>query len=76
MLIRVEYNNNTFDMVNPAVLDDLIRSRKIRKFLRLGGWAILGVTPVRGTGGSYNGTERRKNPKSAEGKKSVLRIIP
>ena len=60
MLIRVMYKNNKYDMVNPNAFDGLISSDKIIKFLRSEGWATVGVDPVRGRGGHYEGSERRK----------------
>lgn len=60
MLIRVMYNNNAYDMVKQTLLDDLIKSDKIKKFLRSEGWAVMGVDRVRGMGGDYEGPERRK----------------
>ena len=60
MLIRVMYFNDKYDMVNPNLLDQLIASKKIKKFLRSEGWTTIGLVPIRGTGGSYRGPERRK----------------
>src|SRR3990170_7138213 len=60
MLIKVEYSDNKHDMVNPFLLDELIASGKIKKFLRSEGWATIGIDPIRGTGGHYKGPERRK----------------
>jgi hypothetical protein len=60
MLIRVMYFNDKYDMVMPFILDKLIASKKIKKFLRSEGWATIGLDPVRGIGGSYRGPERRK----------------
>lgn len=59
MLIRVIYQNDKHDMVKPHHLDELISSNKIKKFLRSQGWVTIGVDPVRGMGGTYNGPERR-----------------
>jgi PAS domain S-box-containing protein len=59
MLIDVVYNDNKHDMVDPFLLDELITSGKIKKFLRSEGWAIIGSDPIRGTGGLYKGPERR-----------------
>lgn len=60
MLIRILYLNNNYDMVKLFYLDELIVLRKIKKFLRSDGWATIGLDPIRGMGGSYNGPERRK----------------
>jgi hypothetical protein len=37
----------------------LIKSRKIKKFKRSKGWAVMGLDRVRGDGGKYKGPERR-----------------
>ncbi len=56
MPVKVTYENE----VEPALLDELIASKKIRKFLRSDGWATVGLDPMRGYGGSYEGSERRQ----------------
>jgi perosamine synthetase len=56
MPIKVVYENE----VESSLLDELIASNKIRKFLRSDGWATVGIDPIRGHGGSYKGSERRK----------------
>ena len=64
MLIRVVYQNNKHDLVKPFLLDKLIISGRVKKFLRSDGWATIGVAPLRGNGGyygRYNGVERRNN---------------
>ena len=66
MLIRVIYQDDKHDMVKPFILDALISSKKIKKFLRSGEWAVIGVDPLRGMGGQFNGMERRKNILSSE----------
>jgi len=59
MVIRVMYHNMKYDMVKASSLDELISSGKIKKFLRSEGWAIIGISPIRGFGGNYEGSERR-----------------
>src|SRR3990170_7946549 len=59
MLIKVMYQNNEYGTVNPFLLDKLIASGKIKKFLRSSGWVTIGVDPIRGTDGHYKGPERR-----------------
>jgi hypothetical protein len=61
MLIKVMYQNNEYSMVKPFLLDELITSGKITKFLRSEGWVTIGLDPIRGSTGYYKGTERRKN---------------
>jgi PAS domain S-box-containing protein len=60
MLIKVVDSYNNHDMVDPFLLDELIASGKVKKFLRSEGWVTIGIDPVRGTGGYYKGPERRK----------------
>ena len=59
-MIRVIYQNDTLDMVDPSILGDLIASSRIKKFFRTDGWATVATDPVRGRGGAYKGPERRK----------------
>jgi hypothetical protein len=63
MLIEVIYQNNEYGMVKPFLLDKLITSGKIIKFLRSEGWVTIGVDRIRGTGNGahYKGPERRGN---------------
>jgi hypothetical protein len=60
MLLKVMYQNGKYDMVRPSLLDDLIASKKIKKFYRSGGWADIETDPIRRAVGSYVGLERRK----------------
>ena len=65
MLIRVVYQNNKHDLVKPFLLGKLIASGQVKKFLRSDGWAIIGVSPLRGNNdGRYGGIERRNNSKN------------
>ena len=59
MYVKVIYKNNEYDTVKPILLDELIASGQIDKFLRSEGWATIGIDPVRGTGGYYSGPDRR-----------------
>ena len=59
MYVKVIYKNNEYDTVKPILLDELITSGQIDKFLRSEGWATIGIDPVRGTGGYYSGPDRR-----------------
>jgi hypothetical protein len=47
MLIKVQYQDGTFGQIEAYLLDDLIKSRKIKKFRRSGKWVIIGVDPTR-----------------------------
>ena len=65
MLVRVMYQNDKFDLVKPFILDKLMSSGKLKKFLRLEGWVAIGIDPIRTTAISYKGLERRKDFKYA-----------
>jgi hypothetical protein len=60
MLIRVMYNNHKYDMVTNNILEFLIKSGKINKFLRSDGWAVIGKDAIRGRRSMYTGPERRQ----------------
>jgi len=60
MLLKVMYQNDKYDMVRPSLLNELILSKKIKKFYRSGGWADIERDPIRGLAGPYVGPERRK----------------
>ena len=60
MLLKVMYQNGKYDMVRPSLLNELIASKKIKKFYRSGGWADIERDPIRKAVGSYVGLERRK----------------
>ncbi|MCK5140401.1 MAG: hypothetical protein KAQ85_11205 [Thermodesulfovibrionia bacterium] len=61
MLVRVLYNNSKYDFIKPSYIDKLINSGQIKSFLRSEGWVMIGVDPIRGRGGTYEGSERRKS---------------
>jgi hypothetical protein len=64
VLISVIYQNNKIGRVDYSMLDELISSNKIKKFLRFDGWVTIGEDPIRrGTGGDYKGRERRQHLK-------------
>lgn len=60
MMIRVQYENGSYDMVMKYLLDEGIMSGKVLKFKRKTGWVIVGVDSMRTTGYRYNVPERRK----------------
>jgi hypothetical protein len=61
MLIKVMYKDNVYGMVKPFLLDELIDSGKIAKFLRSEGWVTIGIGRIRAGDYLYKGRERRKN---------------
>jgi len=64
MLIKVMYQNNEIEMVEAFLLDKLISSNKIKKFLRSEGWVTVGIDPIRKESRvNYKGSERRQAAK-------------
>jgi hypothetical protein len=77
-LIRVVYRNegHDFDYVTCDCLDTLIMQDEITHFFRPSEkkWVNIRLDPVRGSGGGYQGPERRgrvNNPKSNEEKRRL-----
>jgi hypothetical protein len=59
MMIRVQYENGSYDMVKKYLLDEGIKSGNVLKFRRKDGWAIVGIDSMRRSGYRYNVPERR-----------------
>jgi hypothetical protein len=59
MLIKVIYTDNSAGVVTACSLEPLIKKGKIVAFRRSEGWAKVGRDLVRGSGGRYEGPERR-----------------
>jgi hypothetical protein len=62
--IDVILKDGTYHHFTPRVLDVLLESHRVHKFKRVGGWATIGVDPVRvrkplSTNNQYVGSERR-----------------
>jgi hypothetical protein len=49
MLIKVMYKDGKLGEIENYLLDDLIHSKKIKKFQRSSGWVTIGVDPIRET---------------------------
>src|SRR5271157_1311716 len=47
MGIKVIYCDDTKGEIEPSLLDELITSKKIKKFQRSSGWATVGSDPIR-----------------------------
>lgn len=64
MVLQVQYHDNKFDYVNHFSLDKLIRKKQIKRFYRPSEekWVFIGIDPIRGNGGDYDGRERRRIP--------------
>ncbi len=62
MLIRVVYNDNKYDFVKPARLDEMLKAGSISMFQRSNGWVRVGFDPLRKFKGDVlrdKSTERR-----------------
>lgn len=61
MLVQVHWTNNHYDYVMDFMLDSLIASGVVARFLRSSGWVTVGVDPIRSGGQdpAYQGVERR-----------------
>ena len=46
-IVRVAYDDNSYDYVTDKILDTLIDSNRIVKFKRITGWVTLGADPLR-----------------------------
>lgn len=62
--IDVILKDGTYHHFTPRVLNVLLESRRVHKFKRAGGWATVGVDPVRtkkmeGLNGRFDGPDRR-----------------
>lgn len=66
--IDVIMKDGTYHHFTPRVLDVLLDTHRVHKFKRTGGWATVGVDPVRRkkdiilNNNQYNGPERRTMP--------------
>lgn len=57
MLIPVIYADDSYDMVEDRMLNELIIAGKIKAFKRTSGWVRIGEDPIRKI--MYTGPERR-----------------
>lgn len=62
--IDVILKDGTYHHFTPRVLNVLLESHRVHKFKRSGGWATVGVDPVRTkkvatVNGNYSGPDRR-----------------
>ena len=67
MVLHIQYYNNKFDYINSEILDQLINTRRIKRFYRPSEekWVVIGIDPIRGNGGDHEGKERRLTRYSA-----------
>lgn len=61
MLLQIVFEDNRFDYIKDFRLNDLIDSRKIKKFRRSTGWVTIGIDPIRSSKNesSFDGIEKR-----------------
>ena len=60
MLIRVMYDDGTYDMVKPKMLDLLLERDKLSSFKRSDSWAVVGRDALRSSRSQgHKGVERR-----------------
>jgi len=60
MLIRVMYDDGTYDMVKPKMLDLLLERDKLTSFKRSDSWAVVGRDALRSSRSQgHKGLERR-----------------
>ena len=60
MLIRVMYDDGTYDMVKPKMLDLLLEREKLTSFKRSDSWAVVGRDALRSSRSQgHKGVERR-----------------
>ncbi len=63
MMIYVQYQDGSYDLVDDPALDSLLAGKYIRKFYRRSEerWVDVSCDPLRGSGGTYLGPERRQS---------------
>lgn len=59
MNIKVVFIDNKEGVVDSRILDQMIEWNRIRMFMRSDGWTMVGINPMRGAGGTYDGVDRR-----------------
>lgn len=67
MLIKIINADNQFDFIKDDFLDPLIKSNKIRGFMRSTGWVTVGVDPMRKS-------RRRGIQEQANEAKSIVQV--
>lgn len=60
MFVPVIYKNGKCGVVEASHLNFLIKQNKIKSFLRMDGWTVIGKSRLRGMGGKHDGSKRRK----------------
>lgn len=59
MNMQVMYQNNIIGEIDSVLLNRMIDTGRIKMFMRSDGWAMVGISHMRGDGGPYAGVDRR-----------------
>ncbi len=59
MNMKVVFQDNRESIIDSRLLNEMISVNMIKMFMRSGGWAMVGIDPMRGKGGKYTGPDRR-----------------
>lgn len=59
MNMKVVFQDNKQGVIDARNLDEMISVNKIKMFMRSDGWTMVGINPIRGSGGVYDGVDRR-----------------
>lgn len=59
MNMKVVFQDNRENIIDSRLLNEMMTVKMIKMFMRSGGWAVVGIDPVRGSGGDYTGPDRR-----------------
>ena len=69
MFIKVMYQDGKIGEIENYQLDDLIQSKKIRKFQRSGEWVTIGIDPIREIREDYLEVPKRQKLSKREKKR-------
>lgn len=63
MMLYVQFNDDSWDVVDARTLDKLIDSKGLARFYRRSEerWVNVYKDPIRGLGGNYSGPDRRQH---------------
>jgi hypothetical protein len=63
MMLYVQFEDNSWDVVDARTLDKLIASKSLSRFYRRSEerWVNVYKDPIRGLGGNYSGPDRRQH---------------
>jgi hypothetical protein len=63
MMVYVQYQDGSYDVVDAPTLNNLLAVKRLLKFYRRSEerWVNVSCDPIRGSGGKYSGPERRQS---------------